>query len=172
MIVRLATPDDAAALVALGRASFCAAFEHLYEPRDIRVFLEEAYAPALIAREIADPGITHCVTQDQPGGAITAFIKLRNPSPYAGHSNALHPLGLNQLYTAPGRTGEGLGTALMRWALAQAGACGHDAIQLSVWSENFSAQRFYQRFGFAKIADIGFWVGQQRDDEFLFERRF
>ena len=37
--------------------------------------------------------------------------------------------------------------------------------------ENFGGQRFYQRYGFSKIADIGFWVGDQRDDEFLYEKR-
>ena len=29
----------------------------------------------------------------------------------------------------------------------------------------------YQRYGFGKIADIGFWVGEQRDAEFLYELR-
>ena len=75
------------------------------------------------------------------------------------------------LYTQPDLTGQGIGAALMDWAIGEAVARGHDAIQLSVWSENAGAQRFYQRYGFAKIADIDFWVGQHRDDEFLFEKR-
>jgi len=40
-----------------------------------------------------------------------------------------------------------------------------------VWSENPGAQRFYQRHGFAKIADIDFGVGSHRDDEVLYEKR-
>ncbi|MEC8178679.1 MAG: GNAT family N-acetyltransferase, partial [Pseudomonadota bacterium] len=64
-----------------------------------------------------------------------------------------------------------IGAALMDWAMAEARERGHDAVQLSVWSENFGAQRFYQRYGFAKIADIDFWVGNHRDDEFLYELR-
>jgi ribosomal protein S18 acetylase RimI-like enzyme len=40
-----------------------------------------------------------------------------------------------------------------------------------VWSENFAAQKFYARHGFSKIADIGFMVGSQRDEEFLLELR-
>jgi hypothetical protein len=40
-----------------------------------------------------------------------------------------------------------------------------------VWSENRAAQRFYARYGFAKIADIGFMVGSHRDEEFLLELR-
>ena len=59
----------------------------------------------------------------------------------------------------------------MDWALAEARALGCDAVQLSVFSENFGAQRFYARYGFGKIADIEFWVGNHCDHEYLFERR-
>ena len=42
-----------------------------------------------------------------------------------------------------------------------------DEVQLSVWSGNHGAQRFYARYGFEKIADVTFKVGEQIDDEFL-----
>jgi len=77
---------------------------------------------------------------------------------------------LKQLYTAPDKTGSGIGAALMEWAEAQARQFGADEIQLSVWSGNHGAQRFYARHGFAKVADTEFWVGSQRDEEFLFAR--
>ena len=59
--------------------------------------------------------------------------------------------------------------ALIEWAIGEAQARGCDAVQLSVFSENFGAQRFYERYGFKKVADIDFWVGNHRDDEFLYE---
>ena len=34
-----------------------------------------------------------------------------------------------------------------------------------------SIRAVIERDGFAKIADIGFWVGEQRDDELLYELR-
>ena len=43
-------------------------------------------------------------------------------------------------------------------------------MQLSVWSGNDGAQRFYARHGFAKVADVTFRVGEQIDEEFLFAR--
>jgi ribosomal protein S18 acetylase RimI-like enzyme len=171
MILRDALPEDAAALAGLGRTSFCAAFEHLYDPADLNAFLAEVYTPAAVAGEIADPAIMHQLAVDPASGALTGYIKLKYPGGYPGHSDALRPLTLGQLYTAPARTGEGIGAALMDWALAKARALGADAVQLSVWSENYGAQRFYQRYGFAKIADIDFYVGNTRDDEFLYELR-
>ncbi|AKQ41422.1 acetyltransferase [Aurantiacibacter atlanticus] len=169
MILRPAFISDAESLAHLGRSSFCAAFEHLYRPQDLSVFLEEAYSASAITAEIENPEITHRLAQDDDGGPLTGFIKVRQPSGYAEHSDAANPLGLGQLYCDPARIGEGIGAALIDWALDDARQRGCDAIQLSVWSGNVAAQRFYQRYGFAKIADIDFWVGEQRDDELLYE---
>ncbi|MWV27080.1 GNAT family N-acetyltransferase [Aurantiacibacter rhizosphaerae] len=169
MILRPASLADAENLARLGRESFCHAFEHLYRQEDLAPFLDEVYSPRAVAAEIADPAITHCLAQDDAAGSLTGFIKVRQPSPYSEYSDANRPLCLSQLYTDPHRTGEGIGAALMKWCLAHAKDKACDAIQLSVYSDNPGAQRFYQRYGFGKIADIGFWVGQQCDDEYLYE---
>ncbi|GGD58528.1 GNAT family N-acetyltransferase [Erythrobacter arachoides] len=171
MILRPALLADAEPLARLGRISFCAAFAHLYRPQDLAAFLEEVYSVDAVATEIADPTITHRLVEDDDGGPLTGFIKMRSPSWYADHSDAARPIALGQLYTDPARTGEGIGAALMDWALDFARSGGHDAVQLSVWAENHAAQRFYARYGFIKIADIHFPVGEQLDEEFLLELR-
>ena len=171
MILRPASLSDAENLARLGRESFCHAFEHLYREEDLLPFLEQVYSVEAVRGEIADTANTHRLALDEDGGGLTGFIKVRQPSPYAEHSDAKRPLCLGQLYTDPARTGEGIGAALMEWCLGFAEEQSCDAIQLSVYSDNPGAQRFYQRYGFRKIADIGFWVGQQRDEEFLFELR-
>jgi len=169
VILRDAELSDAAALGALGRKAFCAAFEHLYTPDNLSAFLDRTYGEEPVVKEIADPAYIHQLAFD--GDALTGFCKMNYPASYEGHSDAANPIVLCQLYTDPARTGEGIGAALMDWALSLAREKHCDAVQLSVWSENFGAQRFYQRYGFAKIADIFFWVGDHRDDEFLYELR-
>lgn len=169
MILRDATPADVPALASLGRESFCSAFATLYHPEDLATFLEQVYSEAVVADEVAGPNCIHQLATD--GAKLIGYCKLKAPSGYEEHSDASRPIGLGQLYTLPERIGEGIGAALMDWAIAEARRRGHDAIQLSVWSENLGAQRFYQRYGFIKIADIEFWVGRQRDEEFLYELR-
>lgn len=169
VIFRPASAADAASLADLGRRSFDAAFAHLYRPEDLAAFHRKAYAPSAVRREIDDPAIVHRLAEVD--GLLVAYCKLADPSGYAGHSDAIHPIALNQLYTDPAWTGRGLGAELMRWTRAETRRRGGDAIQLSVWSGNFGAQRFYGRHGFAKIADIDFWVGTHRDDEYLYELR-
>ena len=55
-------------------------------------------------------------------------------------------------------------------AIAWLEAEGRRRIWISVWSENFGAQRFYARHGFAKVAEYEFPVGRQRDIEFMYRR--
>lgn len=169
MIQRPATIEDAAQLAQLGRESFCATFGHLYQPQDLEAFLDEVYSRQCVAEEIAGPEFHHRLAAED--AELIGFCKLRSSSWYANHSAAHNPIALGQLYTAPKRTGEGIGAALMEWAIDHARDQGHDAIQLSVYSENFGAQRFYRRYGFKKIADITFEVGKQVDHEFLYELR-
>jgi len=170
MILRPALSEDIPALAALGRDSFVAAFGHLYREEDLGAFLVQCYSPEAVAEEIADPAHRHCLAVDADG-SLAGFCKLKFPSGYAEYSDAARPIALQQLYTDPARTGQGVGARLMDWALAQARELDADAVQLSVWAENLAAQRFYARYGFAKIADIDFYVGSHRDDEFLLELR-
>jgi RimJ/RimL family protein N-acetyltransferase len=39
-----------------------------------------------------------------------------------------------------------------------------------VWSENFGAQRLYARYGFTRVGDYFFPVGEHRDHEFILRR--
>lgn len=167
MIIRPATLADAPALARLGAETFVAAFGDLYRPEDLEAFLAEVHNPEAVAAEITGDNCTHRLVE--VGGALVAFCKLRYPTKFAGHTDARDPIELGQLYALPGYTGTGIGAQLMDWAIGQARAGGHDAILLSVYAENFGAQRFYQRYGFAHVADITFQVGEQLDPEFLYE---
>jgi diamine N-acetyltransferase len=167
--LRLARHDDARALCALATDAFVHAFGHLYRPEDLNAFLAENRTAEVYREEMADPGTRIALAEDD--GALAGYALIHWPSEFAPESDASLPLALHQLYCAPGMTGRGVGAVLMEWALGEARALGRDAVQLSVWSGNFAAQRFYARYGFAKIADIGFMVGSQRDEEFLLELR-
>ena len=61
------------------------------------------------------------------------------------HARGMRAMELKQLYTDPQLTGHGIGAALIDWAMAETKARGADEIQLSVWSGNHGAQKFYAR---------------------------
>lgn len=166
LTLRAATAADIASLSALGRDSFVDKFGYLYQPQDLAAFLNETHSLDAVAAELAHPDRRYCLAEAD--GVLAGYCKLAIPSTLAEHHDAVRPIEIKQLYTAPGMTGRGIGAALMDWAMAQARAHGADAVQLSVWSGNEGAQRFYARHGFAKVGDITFRVGEQIDEEFLF----
>ncbi|MCW1382003.1 GNAT family N-acetyltransferase [Novosphingobium sp. KCTC 2891] len=169
MTLRLARPDDAAALSDLGRRAFVAKFGHLYRPEDLAAFLDGSHTPEKIAGELADPGMTVAVIEEE--GDLLAFCKLLHHSSLPRVTDAQRPLELKQLYTDPDRLGRGNGARLMGWALDEARARGADAIELSVWSENPDAQRFYARYGMEKVGEAIFMVGEQADEDWIFSLR-
>jgi ribosomal protein S18 acetylase RimI-like enzyme len=169
LILRAATAADIPALSALGRESFADKFGHMYRPEDLAAFLEETHSHSALAAELANPERRYRLAEID--GSLAGYCKLAIPSSLSEHHDAARPIEIKQLYTAPGLTGRGIGAALMDWATDEARAYDADAIQLSVWSGNTDAQRFYARYGFANVADIEFWVGEKCDEEFLFALR-
>ena len=171
MKLRHATPADAPELAELAGASFVDAFGHLYKPEDLAAFLAEYRTPAKYLEHLADPPTLIEVAEVDGRLAAYCLIVRGHKFDEQDEPRPERPVFLSQLYCAPGMSGHGLGAALIEWAIAEARAWGGDAMQLSVFSENFGAQRFYHRYGFEHVADIDFWVGNQRDHEFLYELR-
>ena len=169
MILRPPGPADVPALAAFARMSFVDKFGHIYRPEDLDPFLEDTFSEAAVAAEIADPLRRYRIAVDD-AGTLAGYCKIALTSGFPGHVRGRRPMELKQLYADPQRTGQGIGGALMDWAMAEFRAEGADEVHISVWSENHDAQRFYARHGFAKLADVDFWVGRHRDHEFLYAR--
>lgn len=166
MVLRPAFLQDVPALASLGRSAFIASFGHLYRQEDLGAFLEKVYSHQAIADDVTHARrAVHTAWQDD---RLVGFCKLGLDCRWRQYARRSNVIELMQLYADPALTGRGIGAALMQWVLATARERGAGEIQLSVWSENFDAQRFYTRYGFEKVADVDFWVGNHRDDEFLF----
>lgn len=168
LILRAAGAADIPALSRLGIDSFVAKFGALYSPENLATFLDEVHSPAALAAELADP--TRLYRLAVRDGALLGYCKLGLTCGFPGHARGARVMELKQLYTDPAALGGGIGTALMDWAMDEFAARGADEVQLSVYADNPGAQRFYARYGFARVADITFRVGDHVDPEFLFAK--
>ena len=167
--LRPATAADVPALAALARDSFIAAFGDLYRPEDLALFLDQWRTEKAYRDALAEPATRIRLAELDGRLAGYAAVVLGEGFDERPPPQPARPAMLSQLYCAADATGHGLGAALIDWAIGEARAWQADALQLSVFSENFGAQRFYRRYGFEHVADIDFWVGNHRDDEFLYE---
>jgi ribosomal protein S18 acetylase RimI-like enzyme len=170
LILRPATPADVPALSALAIESFIAKFGPLYSAQDLATFLAESLEEGPIAAEMAKSDRIYRLAE--AGGRLVGFCKIGLTCGFPEHARGSKVMELKQLYTASDATGMGIGGQLMDWAMGQFAERGADEVQISVYAGNDGGHRFYERYGFEKVADITFKVGEQYDPEFLFAQMF
>jgi diamine N-acetyltransferase len=158
---RPALPADGPALAETAKRAFTETFGTLYRPQDLAAFLDAAFGATGLPSQLDDPAYTVRVATDQ--GAIIGFAKL-GPVVFPGDWPTA-AIELHQLYVLGGWHGEGVGPALMDWAVATARDMERSQIILSVYIDNHRARRFYERYGFEEIGRYQFPVGEQMDDD-------
>lgn len=167
--IRKATASDSKALAALGTEVFTATFAHSCTKEQLQAFLDEAYTPEAIAKDIADSSKDVLVaTEDDndsssstpgEGGKLLGFMYLTRGSSEPCVDHLERPVELQRLYIALGAHGKGLGKALSLAADARAREQGFKTIWLGVWEENHKAQAFYRKMGYERIGEHVFDVG-------------
>ncbi len=164
--IRPALEEDAPSLATLGAETFIATFGRLYDEKNLDAFLAKNHAAAVYSQLLANPeyGVWLAETPDGEavGYAVAGPCSLPVPDlpPNSGE--------LARLYLKKGSQGGGLGARLLEVALEfLKDRFAH--IYLSVYAENVVAQRLYQRYGFVKIHDYFYMVGDHADPEWIME---
>ena len=155
-------PQDAVAIDRLFRTVFCDTFAHLYRPEDLDAFLSKFTIDAWAA-ELIDERYAFQVAEAD--GQAIGFAKLGPPELPV---EAKRPwVELRQLYIASEWRGAGAARELMDWVLAEAKARGGEELYLTVYTENWRARRFYEKYGFVEIGPYAFMVGEQADEDLI-----
>ena len=127
--LRHATPADVDVIMAL----------------ETSTFENDAWSPEMMARDVADPNCYYLVAfpPDEPG-RIEAYAGLLAPRGA--------PEGdIQTIAVAPAARGRGLGRTLMQALIGEARKRGAREVFLEVRADNPSAQRLYERLGFAEV---------------------
>lgn len=167
--LRRATENYAQLLAALGAATFTETFGHLYTQADLRTFLAESHSIDAWKRTLADSARATWLAELQDGTAI-AFITV-GPCKLPVENREAMAGEIQRLYVLKEFQNLRLGARLMDVGLEWLQEQGRTPLYIGVWSENLGAQRFYGRYGFEKIGEYGFPVGETVDLEFILKRR-
>jgi ribosomal protein S18 acetylase RimI-like enzyme len=162
---RDATPADGAELATMAKRVFTDTFGSLYRASDLAAFLDRAFGVDGLPSQIEDAAFDiRLATHEE---RIVGFAKLGPnalPFPDAESTSAVE---LYQLYVLGAYHGDGIGPALMDWAIARARARGAETLALSVYVDNHRAQAFYRRYGFVDVGRYDFPVGEHVDEDRL-----
>lgn len=170
--LRTARPEDAPALATLKRDTFRETFLEEgfgipYPAADLAAFERSAYAPDVVALELADARKATWVAERD--GRLVGYAHVgpcKLPHPEARPTDG----ELYQLYVRREAQGLRLGASLLSLALAHLGAHRPGPVWLGVWSGNRKAQAFYAARGFANVGEYRFPVGTWSDEEWIFRR--
>lgn len=158
---RDAVRADGPELAEMAKRAFVETFGTLYRAADLAAFLDASFGAHGLPSQLDDPAYRVRVATEAE--RIIGFAKL-GPIAFPGAWPA-DAVELHQLYVLGGWHGEGVGPALMDWALAAARGQGAGTLLLSVFVDNHRAQRFYTRYGFREVGRYEFRVGDQIDDD-------
>ena len=165
--IRIAAPPDAAAIAELGARTFSDTFGHQYHPSDLRKFLEKSHAQAVYERLLANPSCRIWIAE-APSGEIVGYASV-GPCDLPVPNMPRNAGELQRFYLLKPYQGAGLGSQLLSRALDWLEAR-FDHIYLSVYAENHGAQRLYERYGFQKVHDYFYMVGDHPDPEWIMKR--
>ncbi len=171
-LVRPATIADAERLSQFAAATFRESFERDNSPEDMARYLAEAFTPERQAAEIVDPAGTVLVAErgETSGDAeLVGYVHLvSGPAPAAVQGPA--PMELKRLYVGRAWQGQGVAQALMDAALDAARVRGAQTLWLGVWERNPRAVAFYARYGFRRVGEHTFMLGDDAQTDWLLAR--
>ncbi|HKG23818.1 MAG TPA: GNAT family N-acetyltransferase [Blastocatellia bacterium] len=166
-LIRRATPADAELIAELGARTFADTFAVDNTPEDMSAYLQEHFSPARQASELADSAAIFLIAEvDAEAAGYAQLQSGEGPSCVA----ASNPIELARLYAAREWLGRGVGEALMRACVDEAGRAGHDILWLGVWERNERAKRFYSRWGFQKVGEHIFQLGNDSQTDWVMAR--
>ena len=170
--IRPATASDAPSLSRLGATTFRDTFEGENTHEDMARYLAEAFTPERQATEIADPTSVVLLAEHYDVSGQTELVGyahlVSGDVPEAVKGPA--PLELKRLYVARAWHGRGVAQTLMETAIEAARARGAQTLWLGVWERNPRAVAFYAKYGFARVGEHTFVLGEDRQTDWVLAR--
>ena len=154
--IRLATRADLETLTALAALTFYDAFVQTNTPENMQAYMSEAFTVSQFTFEWEDPCATFYLAESHD--RLVGYAKLfRGETPACViEQNAIE---LSRLYVAQDHHGAGIGPALMQHCLDEARCENFKAMYLGVWEHNPRAQAFYRKWGFERVGEHVFLMG-------------
>lgn len=151
-------------LAKISRQTFTEAFEKDNDPVDFKNYVERAFAKNTLKRELSNRETSfYFLTK---GEIVVGYLKL-NVGEAQTDVNLEHSMELERIYVLQVHQGQGLGGILLSKVKEIAMQQDKTMLWLGVWEKNERAIQFYQRQGFRKFGTHPYFIGSDKQTDWL-----
>ena len=160
---------DLDTLVKISKETFAAAFEKDNDPDDFQSYIQEAFHPNKLAAELVIKDCHfHFVYNDDE---LVGYFKLNMG---AAQTDVHDPnaLEIERIYVLENHQGKKIGSWMLQQIIVLAKSLGKEFIWLGVWEHNPKAISFYHRHGFIKFDEHPYYIGSDKQTDWLLRLEF
>jgi len=160
------THADIAQLAQLSLSTFTEAFEKDNNPSDFQSYVSVAFTKQTLATELENNNSDfYFLFADQQ---LAGYFKL-NIADAQSEQMALDAIELERIYVKSTFQAKGLGTFMVKEAIRLANNLKMKKLWLGVWQKNHKAIRFYEKHGFEKFGTHLYYIGEDKQTDWLMQ---
>jgi ribosomal protein S18 acetylase RimI-like enzyme len=163
MIIRVATPADAATLAAISLKTFVDTFAPHNTAADMHSYTSAAFGEEKQRRELETEGVLTLLGEDDAD--TIAYAQIRR-TPGAPHGD----VEIVRFYVDQPHHGRGIAQLLMDAVETHARTLGGTRLWLGVWEHNVRAIAFYRKRGFIQCGAHPFLLGTDLQTDWVMNR--
>jgi GNAT superfamily N-acetyltransferase len=163
MVIRVATPADAATLAALSLKTFVDTFAPHNTAADMESYTSVAFGESKQRRELETEGVVTLLGEED--GETIAYAQIRS-TPAAPHGD----VEIARFYVDQPHHGRGIAQLLMDAVEQNARTLGGTRLWLGVWEHNARAIAFYGKRGFTQCGAQPFLLGTDLQTDWVMNR--
>lgn len=158
------TLEDLSTLKEFSTKTFCDAFEEKNEADDFKAHLEYAFSRQKLRFELLNPNSEFYFTYLDK--ELVGYLKLNYND---AQTERFYPdaVELERLYVKEDHQNKGYGEIMLQFAINKAKNRKPPFIWLGVWEENLDGIRFYERHGFVKFETHPYFIGTDKQTDWL-----
>lgn len=161
---RVADINDFDLLATLGRRAFYEAFGAYNDEADIQAYLDLAFDPELIRKQLEDTHVIYFIAFYKNDPVGYAKIKSNSQPKELKEFNCMQ---LERIYSLQAYIGKSIGKTLMQLCIDASVKKNCEFLWLGVWQQNHHAIKFYKQWQFDVIGVKQFIIGNEVNDDFV-----
>ncbi|SDQ15791.1 GNAT family N-acetyltransferase [Flagellimonas zhangzhouensis] len=165
---RKCTISDLEILTKVSKETFIDAFEKDNNPVDFQNYIQQAFSIKKITTELKNPNSHFYFVFDD--NTLVGYFKLNTES---AQTDVHDPtaLEIERIYVLKEHQGKKIGAWMLQEIISLAHKMEKTFIWLGVWEHNTNAIRFYQRHGFQKFDEHPYFIGDDKQTDWLLRIR-